>query len=699
VDDEFIDGSTVHGRSAYDPAAPAFSGNSAAAPALPSSGDKLLPVVRLFDPNRLLAVLAVLFWPLKFFPILLIPAVLLAGLTAFKHWDDVTADLQRLLGEYSLIVRLLLGLLVVNLTVRLATGAVVRAFGGAVRSFGLVFFLGIIPRFHVDRGAIRRLDRNAQLWVYGASLVVRLSFFAFGMLVWATYRSSGTWVANLALLFSQTGLWTFLFAVMPLLPGDGYNWFAAYFRQPILRQRAFLALNAKLRGRRLPPSIRSSQVPMLIAFAVGSILAIVALAAFVLIALGMFFIKTLQGLGAAIFLALVASLAMWLISLRTRARRQDRSRDIRLLQAAMAARADAAEPHRPPSPRRRSRRLMICAAAAVILIVVAFLPYSYYPAGPFEILPSKRSEAVAQIDGEVVDVMVREGDWVSDGQVLAYLSSVDQQRDVSLTREQLERAEARLAQLDSKKPNLDQAAPGDVEREAARNEVERLRQQLQHDETELQRTTIRAPAAGVVTTPDPQFLTGVWLNAGDKFLQIDDTKVVEAEIEIPQGDIGLIKPGAMVQLRPWSERDREIFGHVIAVAATASGTTDENVTGMDESTQKTARLLRRRMVKNESAPNALDRTNNVFMGMDEPALGVDALPHRAMARDELAPAAGDKTAIDVGRVTASVPNGGMLLRPGMSGYAKIAGADMTVGEAYLRLCIRFFAVELWSWVP
>src|SRR5271156_5693221 len=93
--------------------------------------------IRLFDPNRLLAVIAVLFWPLRYFPIVLVPAVFLAGLTAFKHWTDISVDLRKLLGEFSFIVHLLLSLLIINLSARLSMGAVIRAFGGTVREFGL----------------------------------------------------------------------------------------------------------------------------------------------------------------------------------------------------------------------------------------------------------------------------------------------------------------------------------------------------------------------------------------------------------------------------------------------------------------------------------------------------------------------------------------------------------------------------------
>jgi hypothetical protein len=62
----------------------------------------------------------------------------------------------------------------------------------------------------------------------------------------------------------------------------------------------------------------------------------------------------------------------------------------------------------------------------------------------------------------------------------------------------------------------------------------------------------------------------------------------------------------------------------------------------------------------------------------------------------VADTAGDKGVI---RVEASVPNVETGLRSAMSGYAKISGPEMTVGQAYLRLCMRFLTVELWSWVP
>jgi len=662
--------------------------------------------IRLFDPNRFLAIIVVVFWPLRFFPILLTPAVILAGLTTFKHWGDITADLHRLLGEFSFVIHALLSLLIVNLGVRLSMGAVLRASGATVRDFGIIFFLGIIPRFYVDRSAIPGLDRKTQLWAYGAPLMVRLGFFAFGTLAWATYRSEGTWLPSLALLISQAGLWSFLYAVIPLLPGDGYNWLATYFRQPFLRQKALIVLSAKLRGKRLPAAVKPGEIPILIVFAVSVVLALLALALAILIVSGLLLTEKLQGTGAAIFLVLVVGVALWLINLRTTmARRKQQSRQARLLQAMMASRAAA----KPTSGRTASWRPSLwvtLTGIAVALTVLALLPYSYDVAGPFRILPTQRGEAIAQTDGMVVDATVREGEWVSVGQVLAHLSSLDQERDLALAKEELGRAEARLAQLEANTSGSERGAVepvADAERNAMIEEVERLRRQSDADVAALQRTAIRAPVAGFVTTPNPQLLTGAWLNVGDAFLQIEDSKVVEAEIEISQRDIDLVKPGAKVRLRPWSERKTEIVGEVVAIAPVVLNKSDRARAHLDRGVSDGIQIPRLNLSEDEGGAIDSKKTayvGNISMGMLSSSTNADSLIGHATSRSETA--AGEQESADKSgllRVRASVPDSGTLLRPAMTGYAKITGVDMTIGEAFFRLCSRFLTVELWSWVP
>jgi multidrug efflux pump subunit AcrA (membrane-fusion protein) len=661
--------------------------------------------IRLFDPNGLLAVVVVLFWPLKYFPVVLVPAVFVAALTAFKHWSDITTDLRLLLGEISFVGHLLLGLLIINLSARLSMGAVIRASGGAVREFGLGFFLGFVPRFYVDRSSIPRLDRQAQLWTYGAPLLVRLTYFAFGMLAWATYRSSGARLADLALLVSQVGLWAFLFAMMPLMPGDGYNWLATYFRRPMLRQKALAVLNAKLRGRPLPLRIQPGEVPMLMLFAVSSILVLVTVAFALLIVWGSLLTRNLQGLGALIFIVVTASFVLWLLRFKARvAGRGRQARDFRLLQAAIVGQAPATIPKSTLSlPRRRTQRLIIWSGVCVALAGVMMLPSSYDPAGPFKILPAERSTAVGETDGTVVDVVVREGDWVNAGQVLGHITSMDQQREIALTRKSLKDAEERLELLEGRQSSSDgtnaQPIRGmvDAECELARSEVERLRQQLDSDKVQLERTTIFAPAAGRVTTPNAQLLTGIWLNAGDRFLQIDNTSVVEAEIEIPQGDIALVKTGVKVRLRPWSETNREIVGRVTAIAIAAVDRADDGAIHAKRSLPNNAALWHAALTEQQPTSRAdiggVERQRASITDMET------GVPVRRTERRPPAALADNIKSDGFIRVEASIPNSEAELRDAMTGYAKISGPEMTVGEAYLRLGMRFLTVELWSWVP
>ena len=66
---------------------------------------------------------------------------------------------------------------------------------------------------------------------------------------------------------------------------------------------------------------------------------------------------------------------------------------------------------------------------------------------------------------------------------------------------------------------------------------------------------------------------------------------------------------------------------------------------------------------------------------------------------QIAPVATAEGQTNVVAVAAIFPNDEGLLRSGMTGYAKIEGAEMRVWEAYLRSIRRFFQIEVWSWIP
>jgi hypothetical protein len=50
-------------------------------------------------------------------------------------------------------------------------------------------------------------------------------------------------------------------------------------------------------------------------------------------------------------------------------------------------------------------------------------------------------------------------------------------------------------------------------------------------------------------------------------------------------------------------------------------------------------------------------------------------------------------------VSAIIPNSEGLLQTGMTGFGKVDGGTKFVIVAFTRMLVRFFLVELWSWIP
>jgi multidrug resistance efflux pump len=326
------------------------------------------------------------------------------------------------------------------------------------------------------------------------------------------------------------------------------------------------------------------------------------------------------------------------------------------------------------------------------LLVFAFQPYSYEAGGQVEFLPAARGQAVARTDGEIIEVLVREGDVVTRGQVLAQLSAWDQERTVGVAETQLLAAEGQLAKLlagpkpeeielalrqvesaeasvafsqaeadraqvlaesgagsqtayeqalstlqtdlanlEVSRASLDLVMSGATETDIAiaQAEVDRLTLELEFARSELERTQIVASMDGRIVTANLQLLTGSYMRAGDPLLEVENAEVISAVIAVPESDIALIAPGDVVRLKAWGQSDIEIDGEVQSIA----------------------------------------------------------------------PAADDEGYGSVVRVTAVFPNPDDFLRSGMTGYAKVDGAEMRAWEAYLRSIMRFFQIEVWSWIP
>lgn len=673
----------------------------------------------LFDPEKLLRFLAWIFGPFGHLIWLLLPATLMAGLIVFHRQLEFITDLQRAFGSLSVLPVFLVSLFGVNLVVRLAQGTVARAFGAKINEFGLILFLGFIPRFFIGRGPIMELPRRGKLWCFATPLLARLTLFAAGTFVWISYRSTGTWLPEGALIVSQIGFSGFVLTSIPLLPNEGYRWMAEFFEQPFLKERALRLLGMRVKGRPAPEALTGRDKWVLLFFAVAVIISMGVVVTAVMLYIGVSLEERYRGSGVAMFLAIFGMSSLWLFVARLSVKRLRAdakasasavARDI--MQAAGGPGAVVPfQRHLPGAPlntaldipgafppvvvtarRSRLKARLIWAGILGVLAVVMFLPYPYEAGGDFTILPAARVEVPARVDGEVLHVYVKEGDWVEAGQILALLSDWDEERDLAVTAAKLDQAAAILQRLEegakleqvqlairqvesakvritfskleterqtdlyktghaSRKAfekaqseyqkdladlavaranlTLVRSDATESEIEAAKAEVRALTREYEYRQDELERTRIRAPAAGRIVTPNLQLQRGKYLPVGGLFAELEDNRVVRAEIDVPETDIDEVRVGDKVRLKPWGYSDTILLGRVASIAPTAE-------------------------VKSYGR---------------------------------------------VVRVKSDIPNPDGMLKSEMTGYAKIEGSEMPVWEAYTRLFVRFFRIEFWSWIP
>jgi multidrug efflux pump subunit AcrA (membrane-fusion protein) len=614
----------------------------------------------LFNPNFVFGVLAALTWPLKYIFVPLLLMVPAATWVAYHQREILAQDMRTF--DASVVGVLILSLVVANCISRLTQGTFIRGFGADVKQFGIVLAFGI-PRFFIDLGGIATLGRRGQLWVHSGPLIARLVLFCAGTLVWFFLRQSAPSLSYLALVVSQIGLLAFLLSAWALLPSDGYRWLATYFGRPALRLESLRAVTGRFLGAAQPQEKATSGLSPVIFYVLDvslvlSVLALVALAYIDIAQTGQ------VGLPTTVFLLVIAvAAAAWAVGLWNYGRNREIEaldpRATQELRVNWAGLADLAS-DRPASIATVGK--VFWSVVLVALLAVAFLPYRYQAAGTFEILPGHRTVVTARTSGEIEEVLVREGDWVVANQVLAKLSSKDQQREIAIANTELQHAKAQLAQFGGDKQSGDAAkaqAESDLERSlanalndepdsadtkndatatnytrtqaerTARAEVERLTRKLANARDQLADTTVRAPTVGRVVTPNVQLSTGVFLRRGAELLTLDDTRTLEAEINLPETEVGLVKIGDTVRLRPWSLKDREIAGTVT----------------------------------------------------------------------EIAPTAQTKSYGTIVRVDASITNPAETLRPAMTGYAKIDSETVRVWQAFLGRIIRIVRVEMWSWIP
>jgi RND family efflux transporter MFP subunit len=182
--------------------------------------------------------------------------------------------------------------------------------------------------------------------------------------------------------------------------------------------------------------------------------------------------------------------------------------------------------------RRRAAILALIVAGAVFL---GAFPVPMRVDGGALAAPAKTAHIEPELEGVVRQVYVREGDYVSRDAVLADLEDWDYRGELSSAQAKYQLAESEanraLAANDGAESGILQ-----VQSRYWASEVKRLQEKLD-------KTHLRTPIAGWVTTPQVENLVGRKLSAGDDFAEVADSSVSTIDVSIAQDELSLLHAG------------------------------------------------------------------------------------------------------------------------------------------------------------
>jgi len=677
---------------------------------------KLVDPSRFFDGlNRLFGWVETIAWPL---------AVVLAGsgfyalYLLFSRQHEIAAD-QAASGINALpyLGRLVMTLLLLNLVRCLVQGTALTHLGGRIREGGVRLRFGLIPRFYINRSDMRQLDRPRKMWCYASTILTRLGMMAVGALIWRTFRLTNPSLASLGILFLQGGFIGFLLVTIPLRNSDGFRFMAQLFGWPDNLVRQAIQMAALFLKREKLPVSRGRAFLLILYAAI-----LVAAWTFFLFWVGTHIAEGLNQTFPDIFgratesiiLALVLIvMARWFLDKLPGARQKNR--------------VAAEEP-----PSRRGWWV------ALVILGVLLLPFPYRPGGPCTLLPPVVQPLQVLETGIVAEVAHRGGDGavLERGTVVATLRSPEIEAEEVQTRELLRNQEATLAKERANLKRL-RAGPRQEEIDAAKARLERTTAEVEAANASLNAASVGFEyATNEVKAYEPLAEQGAYatllLEEKRKMAKLSQIEIGKARQALEaarkseneaRAELALLQAGASAD---------EIEAAEQTVAAVAAEVARLEAV-LDFIAGQRERLTLRMPIDGVLVESHLERQlgsrlepGEVFATVQEPGLplvevelpeaeaGEVGLESRAEIRlvarpsaplrgvvEAIEPAASDAELTRVVTVLVKIEAdpSALPLKAGMSGYCKLDAGYRPLGFLLLRPLIRFFQVEVWSWLP
>jgi HlyD family secretion protein len=268
--------------------------------------------------------------------------------------------------------------------------------------------------------------------------------------------------------------------------------------------------------------------------------------------------------------------------------------------------------------KKRTKKLMIAGAALAIIVIVLVVSFSgkddkttvvqadlaftddisEVVTASGRIQPQTKVDIVAEVSAEIIEVSVKEGEWVTKGQTLLLLDTVQLKSDVAQARFSLDElsalTEAARTQYEMDKQEyerqsrlFEQNLTSEMEHTNARLRFENSeanhqammaqaktgRARLEKAEDNLTKTRITAPMDGVVTFLNAEAgeiaQAQTAFTQGQALMTISDLSVFEVEIDVDETEIAKVKANHESKIRVDAFRDTAFAGTVSEIGNSA----------------------------------------------------------------------------------------------------------------------------------
>jgi RND family efflux transporter MFP subunit len=196
--------------------------------------------------------------------------------------------------------------------------------------------------------------------------------------------------------------------------------------------------------------------------------------------------------------------------------------------------------------------------AALVILALILVPWKLRVQTNASVVPADKRVVAAEVSGVVRSVAVREGQRVQAGDPLARLDDSENRMRLGRATTELEIARRQMADAE-------------VRRDPAAQSQARLAMELHQTEVDLYREKVEkarlvASITGAVVTPKVEEKVGELLNVGQMFCELVDQDHMAVEMNVPETDVALIRPGGKVALKLNSLPTDTIVGEVIRVS-------------------------------------------------------------------------------------------------------------------------------------